>query len=64
MHGAGVAGRIREQGGPVIMQESREWIDKYGEVATGTCAWTNAGNLPCKYVIHAVGPMYDERAAE
>ena len=59
-HGSGVAGRIREKGGDVIVQESTEWIEKYGQVKTGTCAWTNAGKLPCKYVIHAVGPIYSK----
>ena len=62
MHGGGVAGRIREAGGPIVVKESNEWIKKYKTVETGTCAYTSAGNLKHqKYIIHTVGPMYSAR---
>jgi hypothetical protein len=39
-------------------RESREWVRQYGEVAVGQVALTSGGNLPAKYVIHAVGPIW------
>ena len=58
-HGGGVAGAISNKGGPIIQKESRLYVKKYGPVRTGTCGYTSGGNLKCKYVIHAVGPMWD-----
>ena len=45
-------------------QESDAWIERHGTVSTGECAFTNAGRLPCKIVIHAVGPMYSKQDSE
>ncbi len=53
-HGGGVAGAIARRGGPTIQRES----DAIGYVATGCAAVTSAGDLPCRYVIHAVGPIW------
>lgn len=53
-HGGGVAGAIARRGGPAIQQES----DAIGYVPTGEAATTGAGALPCRYVIHAVGPVW------
>ena len=58
LHGGGVAGAISRKGGRVIDQESREHVRKNGPVPTGGCASTNAGSLPCKKVLHTVGPIY------
>jgi len=58
MHGGGVAGAIRRQGGAVIQQESSAWVRTRGRVTTGSAAITSGGNLPAKYVIHAVGPVW------
>ena len=58
MHGAGVAGAITSQGGPDIDKESRDYIKEHKSVPTGTACYTGAGELPCCYVIHAVGPIY------
>eukprot|EP01064_Diplonema_japonicum_P016231 TRINITY_DN24227_c0_g1_i1.p2 TRINITY_DN24227_c0_g1~~TRINITY_DN24227_c0_g1_i1.p2 ORF type:complete len:223 (+),score=24.14 TRINITY_DN24227_c0_g1_i1:37-705(+) len=58
-HGAGLAKAISMKGGPVIRKESGEYIAAHGPVATGQLAVTSAGNLPCKSVLHVVGPMYD-----
>ncbi|RMF59422.1 MAG: macro domain-containing protein [Calditrichaeota bacterium] len=55
-HGGGVAGAIVRRGGHIIQEES----DKIGFVPVGEVALTTAGNLPCKYVIHAVGPRWGE----
>lgn len=55
-HGGGVAAAIVRKGGQIIRDES----DKIGFVRVGSAAITNAGRLPCKAVIHTVGPMMGE----
>ncbi|MBE7433508.1 MAG: macro domain-containing protein [Anaerolineales bacterium] len=59
-HGGGVAWAISKKGGPAIQQESEDWIHKYGLVSHAHPAWTSGGNLPAKYVIHAVGPVWGD----
>jgi O-acetyl-ADP-ribose deacetylase (regulator of RNase III) len=65
-HGGGVAGAISRRGGPEIQRESNAWVQKHGRVPTGSAAITSGGKLPARYVIHAVGPVYDgtPRSAE
>ena len=54
--GGGVDGAIHRRGGPAIMAETRE---KYPNgCPTGSAVISGAGNLPAKYVIHAVGPVW------
>lgn len=52
--GAGVDGAIHRAGGPAIMAECR----KIGGCPTGQAVITTGGNLPARYVIHTVGPIY------
>ena len=59
-HGGGVAGAISRHGGPQIQAESDAWVRKNGPVPHSSPAYTGAGNLPCRYVIHAVGPVWGE----
>jgi len=59
-HGAGVAGAISRRGGPEIQTESDAWVQKNGPVSHAEPAWTSGGRLPCRYVIHAVGPVWDD----
>ena len=59
-HGGGVAWTISRRGGEIIQNESHAWIEKYGEVSHAQPAYTSAGELPCKYVIHAVGPVWGD----
>ncbi|MBE9508043.1 MAG: macro domain-containing protein [Chloroflexi bacterium] len=65
-HGGGVAGVISRRGGPAIQRESDAWVHRHGRVVTGAAAITSGGNLKARYVIHAVGPVYDgtDRSAE
>ena len=63
-HGGGVAGVISLNGGPLIQIESDSWIEKYGPVRHETPAYTGGGDLPCQYVIHAVGPVWGEGDAD
>jgi len=55
-HGGGVAGAIVRRGGPSIQRES----DAVGFTPTGTAAVTGAGDLPARFVIHAVGPVWSQ----
>ena len=57
--GAGVAGAIARRGGPSIQAE----CDRHGPVRVGEAAITGAGNLACRYVIHAAA-MGDEPVSE
>ena len=59
-HGGGVAGAISRRGGLAIQAESDRWVRQYGLVAHERPAYTSGGALPCKYVIHAVGPIYGQ----
>ena len=64
-HGGGVAGAIKRAGGPAIQNESNEYVKQHGKVETGDCGYTSGGNLKAKYVIHAVGPIWnDNKPAE
>ena len=54
--GGGVAGAIRNLGGPAIQQE----CNRIGPIEAGEAVLTNAGNLKARFVIHAVGPVYGE----
>ena len=55
-HGGGVAAAIVRKGGAIIQQES----NKIAFVPVGFAAITTAGKLPCKAIIHAVGPRMGE----
>jgi O-acetyl-ADP-ribose deacetylase len=53
--GGGVDGAIHRAGGPAIMAECAA----IGGCPTGEARITTAGNLKAKYVIHAVGPVWE-----
>ena len=55
-HGGGVAAAIVRKGGKIIQEES----DKIGFVPVGSSVVTVSGRLPCKYIIHTVGPRMGE----
>jgi O-acetyl-ADP-ribose deacetylase (regulator of RNase III) len=59
-HGGGVAGAIVRAGGRQIQDESNAWVHQHGPVRHDCPAITSAGNLPSRYVIHAVGPVWGE----
>lgn len=52
--GAGVAGAIRRRGGPAIQRD----CDRIGHCRTGDAVVTGGGDLPARWVIHAVGPVW------
>lgn len=59
-HGGGIAGAIVRRGGPRIQAESDAWVKEKGPVTHAEPAYTTGGRLPCKYVIHTVGPVWGE----
>jgi O-acetyl-ADP-ribose deacetylase (regulator of RNase III) len=64
MHGGGLAGLLSKKAGPALQQESRTWVKEHGPVTHDSPAYTGAGELPFRYIIHAVGPVWgsgDER---
>ena len=58
MGGGGVDGAIHRAGGPAIMAECSAIRAKQGGCPTGRAVITTGGNLPAKYVIHTVGPIW------
>ncbi|XP_057553511.1 protein mono-ADP-ribosyltransferase PARP9 isoform X2 [Hippopotamus amphibius kiboko] len=63
-HAGGLAQALVKAGGFEIQEESRSFISKYGRIPTGGIAITRAGKLPCKLIIHAVGPRWGSRDNE
>src|SRR5215471_10861905 len=56
--GGGVDGAIHRAGGTAILEECRAIRNRQGSCATGEAVITTGGNLPAKYVIHTVGPVW------
>lgn len=63
--GGGVDGAIHRKGGPAILEECRALrADRYPDgLPEGEAVATTAGNLPGRWVIHTVGPVWDARDA-
>lgn len=59
-HGGGVAGAIVRRGGRQIQEESDAWVRQHGPVTHDKPAVTSGGKLLCRFVIHAVGPVWGE----
>src|ERR1044072_953095 len=59
--GGGVDGAIHRRGGPAILAECRRVREdpRYRDgLPTGEAVATTAGDLPARWVIHTVGPVY------
>src|SRR6478672_134429 len=56
--GGGVDGAIHRKGGPKILEECMQIRNKHGGCPVGQAVITSGGNLPAKYVIHTVGPVW------
>lgn len=62
--GGGVDGAIHRAGGKQILDECIEIRNRQGKCKTGEVVVTTAGNLPAKYVIHTVGPVWNDNEKE
>jgi O-acetyl-ADP-ribose deacetylase (regulator of RNase III) len=56
--GGGVCGAIYAAGGPALEEETDRIRAKRGGCPTGSAAITGGGNLPARWVVHAVGPVW------
>jgi len=59
MGGGGVDGAIHRAGGPAVLEACRKIIARLGRCAIGEAVITTGGNLPAKFVIHTVGPIWN-----
>jgi O-acetyl-ADP-ribose deacetylase (regulator of RNase III) len=58
--GGGVDGAIHRAGGKSILEECQKIRNKQGRCKVGEAVITTAGKLPSKFVIHAVGPVWND----
>ncbi|WP_020559523.1 O-acetyl-ADP-ribose deacetylase [Thiofilum flexile] len=57
--GGGVDGAIHKAGGKAILEECIKIRNQQGGCNTGEAVITTAGELPAKFVIHTVGPVWN-----
>ncbi|CAG5067304.1 O-acetyl-ADP-ribose deacetylase [Dyadobacter sp. CECT 9623] len=57
--GGGVDGAIHRAGGKAILDECMAIRNRQGGCPTGEAVITTGGNLPARYVIHTVGPVWN-----
>ncbi len=56
--GGGVSGAIHRRGGPRVTAEAARIRRERGRLKTGEAVITTGGDLPAKWVIHTVGPVW------
>ncbi|MFN3346413.1 MAG: O-acetyl-ADP-ribose deacetylase [Candidatus Bipolaricaulaceae bacterium] len=56
--GGGVSGAIHRAGGPLVTAAAARIRRERGRLPTGEAVITPGGNLPARYVIHTVGPVW------
>lgn len=56
--GGGVDGAIHRAAGPDLLAACREVRARRGPLAAGEAVLTDAGALPARHVVHAVGPVW------
>ncbi|XP_028268993.1 protein mono-ADP-ribosyltransferase PARP14-like isoform X3 [Parambassis ranga] len=59
-HIGGVALALLSAAGPQLQTASNDYVARNGRLSPGEATVTDAFNLPCKYVVHAVGPRFSQ----
>ncbi|TMS03766.1 Poly [ADP-ribose] polymerase 14 [Larimichthys crocea] len=59
-HIGGLAFALLQAAGPELQKISNDYTAKFGKLRAGDAIVTGACNLPCKYVVHAVGPRFSD----
>uniref|UniRef100_A0A3Q3GV61 Poly [ADP-ribose] polymerase n=1 Tax=Labrus bergylta TaxID=56723 RepID=A0A3Q3GV61_9LABR len=65
-HIGGLALAMLKAAGPELQKISNNYVSKNGKLHPSDAIVTSACNLPCKYIVHAVGPRfsdYDKKTA-
>ena len=57
-HIGGLAKAILDAGGPSIQKDSDDYTTIHKKVKPGTAVCLGSGDLPCKKIVHAVGPRW------
>jgi O-acetyl-ADP-ribose deacetylase (regulator of RNase III) len=63
-HGGGVARAISKAAGPELQRACEELIASRGPLGTGEALATDAFRLPCRKIIHTVGPVYGRHGGQ
>ncbi|XP_078408475.1 protein mono-ADP-ribosyltransferase PARP14-like isoform X2 [Cetorhinus maximus] len=63
-HIGGLAGALLKAAGPILQDDCKWIVNHQGSLMPGDAVITDAGNLPCSKVIHAVGPRWMQTNAE
>ncbi|KAM3868382.1 protein mono-ADP-ribosyltransferase PARP14-like [Diretmus argenteus] len=59
-HVGGVALALLKAAGPQLQKISNDYIANNGRLRPGDAIITDSYNLPCKYVVHTVGPRFTD----
>lgn len=57
--GGGVDGAIHRAGGSKVLEDCVAIRNRQGKCKTGEAVITTGGNLPAKFIIHTVGPVWN-----
>src|SRR5699024_11197262 len=58
--GGGVSGAIHQAAGPTVAKICTDYFHTHGEQTAGTVVPTPAGKLSAQYILHAIGPRWQD----
>ncbi|HLR29565.1 MAG TPA: macro domain-containing protein [Paenalcaligenes sp.] len=58
--GGGVSGAIHQAAGPTVAKVCTDYYHTHGEQTAGTVIPTPAGKLSAQYILHAIGPRWQD----
>ncbi|AYY14576.1 O-acetyl-ADP-ribose deacetylase [Actinobacteria bacterium YIM 96077] len=61
MGGGGVDGAILRAGGAPQREARKALVERIGSLPTGRAAASDAGDMPARWVIHVVGPVWSKQ---